>query len=92
MSIWADEQGKEEYGPLDAISVSHMSARNGVLLLTARSIVRSWTEPAILLLIITNVVVLAIQSAPTLNSPRTGNGYFQGWEDAVLLVLFIVFT
>lgn len=37
MSIWADEQGKEEYGPLDAISVSHMSARNGVLLLTDRT-------------------------------------------------------
>ncbi|WVO19052.1 uncharacterized protein IAS62_000328 [Cryptococcus decagattii] len=51
-----------------------------------------WTEPVILLLIITNVVVLAIQSAPTLNSPRTDDGYFQAWEDVVLLVLFIVFT
>ncbi|OXH34034.1 high-affinity cell membrane calcium channel [Cryptococcus neoformans] len=51
-----------------------------------------WTEPVILLLIITNVVVLAIQSAPALDSPRIDNGYFQGWEDFVLLVLFIVFT
>lgn len=34
MPIWTDEQGKEEYGPLDAVSVSRMSVRIGVLLLT----------------------------------------------------------
>ncbi|WVQ85091.1 hypothetical protein IAT38_007255 [Cryptococcus sp. DSM 104549] len=52
----------------------------------------TWTEPIILLLIITNVVVLAIQSAPTLNTPREDDGYFQSWEDYVLLALFVVFT
>ncbi|WWC62542.1 uncharacterized protein I303_105138 [Kwoniella dejecticola CBS 10117] len=51
-----------------------------------------WTEPAILILIITNVVVLAIQSAPALNEPRVDDGYFQTWADYALLVLFCIFT
>lgn len=50
------------------------------------------TEPIILLLIVANVVILAIQAADTLNTPRPGNGYFQSWEDYVLLGLFVVFT
>nr|XP_019045668.1 high-affinity cell membrane calcium channel [Kwoniella bestiolae CBS 10118]OCF24598.1 high-affinity cell membrane calcium channel [Kwoniella bestiolae CBS 10118] len=51
-----------------------------------------YTEPAILILIITNVVVLAIQSAPAQNEPRVDDGYFQTWADYVLLVLFCIFT
>lgn len=51
-----------------------------------------WTEPVILGLIILNVVVLMIQSAPALYTPREDDGYFHGWEDIVLLALFAVFT
>ncbi|KAK4687032.1 voltage-dependent calcium channel, partial [Tremellales sp. Uapishka_1] len=51
-----------------------------------------WTEPAILILIIVNVVVLAIQGSSALNTPRTDAGYFNSWEDVVLLVLFGIFT
>ncbi|OCF72967.1 high-affinity cell membrane calcium channel [Kwoniella mangroviensis CBS 8886] len=51
-----------------------------------------YTEPAILILIITNVAVLAIQSAPAQNEPRIDDGYFQSWEDYVLLGLFCIFT
>jgi hypothetical protein len=39
-----------------------------------------------------NVVVLMIQSAPALYTPREDDGYFHGWEDIVLLALFAVFT
>ncbi|EIW66778.1 hypothetical protein TREMEDRAFT_40774 [Tremella mesenterica DSM 1558] len=52
----------------------------------------SWTEPVILLLIIANVVVLAIQGSTPLTSPRLDPGYFTSWEDYVLFALFIVFT
>ena len=52
----------------------------------------SFTEPIILGLIIANVVVLAIQAAPALNTPREDDGYFQSWEDGVLLILFLIFT
>ncbi|WVQ72778.1 hypothetical protein IAR50_002338 [Cryptococcus sp. DSM 104548] len=51
-----------------------------------------WTEPLILVLIIANAVVLAIQSAPALNEPREDDGYFQSWEDYTLLAFFILFT
>jgi hypothetical protein len=51
-----------------------------------------WAESAILLLIIANVVVLAIQASRPLNTPRIDDGYFQTWEDYVLLTLFIIFT
>lgn len=52
----------------------------------------SYTEQIILALIILNVVVLSIQAARPLNTPRPSNGYFQAWEDYVLFVLFIIFT
>ncbi|ODO05658.1 hypothetical protein I350_04717 [Cryptococcus amylolentus CBS 6273] len=51
-----------------------------------------WTEPCILLLIIANAVVLAIQAAPALNEPRQDDGYFQSWEDYALLIFFTLFT
>ena len=38
------------------------------------------------------MVVLAIQGAKPLNEPRLDDGYFQSWEDLVLLVLFGIFT
>ena len=51
-----------------------------------------WTEPIILLLILVNVVVLVIQSAPALFEPRQEDGYFRSWSDYALFVLFIIFT
>ncbi|WVQ96668.1 hypothetical protein IAU59_003774 [Kwoniella sp. CBS 9459] len=50
------------------------------------------TEPTILILIILNVVVLAIQSSKPLNEPRQDDGYFRTWADFVLLALFCIFT
>lgn len=51
------------------------------------------TEPIILILIILSVVILTIQSAPSVYThPRPTSGYFHSWEDYVLFVLFIFFT
>lgn len=50
------------------------------------------TEPIILVLIMTNVVVLTIQAAPALFEPREGGSFLRTWEDYVLFALFIVFT
>lgn len=53
----------------------------------------------ILLLILTNAVVLFIQAARSITLPEDGSGeaphvqgYFHGWEDYVLFVLFCLFT
>lgn len=51
-----------------------------------------WTEPIILVLILANAVVLTIQSAPYLITPRVGAPYFHTWEDYTLFALFLVFT
>lgn len=52
------------------------------------------SEPLLLALIVTNVVVLTIQSARDVyKHPRPeGAGYFHEWEDWVLFVLFVIFT
>lgn len=51
-----------------------------------------WTEPAILVLIVVNVIMLALQAAPPLFEPRTEGTFFRDWEDYVLFGLFIAFT
>lgn len=73
-------------------AVSDTNHTIGVRTLQSRLTVLRWVESAILLLIITNVVVLAIQASAPLNEPRIDDGYFQSWEDFVLLALFIIFT
>lgn len=52
-----------------------------------------WTEPLILVLIVLQVVVLTIQSAPNVyEHPRPTKGYFHAWEDYVLFSIFVFFT
>ncbi|KAI0331568.1 hypothetical protein GY45DRAFT_1248483 [Cubamyces sp. BRFM 1775] len=64
-------------------------------------LVYPWTEPIILLLIIINGLVLAIQASrphalpadwPSDEPPPPVVGYFHAWEDYVLFVLFCLFT
>lgn len=64
-------------------------------------LLRRWTEPIILLLIIINGLVLAIQASrphalpedwPDDSPPPPMKGYFHAWEDYVLFVLFCLFT
>lgn len=60
---------------------------------TCSSTSHSATEPIILALIIINVIIVAIQSAPNVyTTPRpAGPGYFNTWEDYVLFVLMVIF-
>lgn len=52
-----------------------------------------WTEPLILLSILLSVVILTIQSAPSVyDHPRPSSGYFHTWEDYALFALFALFT
>lgn len=53
----------------------------------------SWTEPAILVLIVLQVVVQTIRSSyDVYTHPRPTLGYFHTWEDVVLFVIFCAFT
>lgn len=58
----------------------------------------SLTEPAILVLIVCNAVVLTIQASRTStlpdnsSTPPSVQGYLHTWEDYALLALFVIFT
>jgi hypothetical protein len=60
---------------------------------------RRWTEPAILILIIINAIILTIQAFPSFtlpssdpSSPPRISGYFHTWVDWALFVIFCLFT
>ncbi|CAH7684043.1 Ion transport protein-domain-containing protein [Phakopsora pachyrhizi] len=52
-----------------------------------------WIDPLIFLLIIINLSILTFQSLPSVyDHPRRENSYFQGWDDYLLLAIFVIFT
>ncbi|KAJ7159975.1 hypothetical protein C8R43DRAFT_1233933 [Mycena crocata] len=81
--------------PLRGRTLGFLGPTNGLRLACFNVLVYPWTEPIILLLIILNAVILAIQSSRTLtlaNPPLIIAGYFHAWEDYALVSLFVVFT
>ena len=60
------------------------------------ALLNSWTEPIVLLLIITDAVMLSLQARRALLPAEGGavpvKGYFHTWEDWVIFVLFVIFT
>jgi voltage-dependent calcium channel len=86
--------------PIRGRTLCFLGPTSKVRQLLYRFLVYHWTEPAILVLIILNAVVLTFQAAsprtlPTANGPTLPpkiKGYFHTWEDYVLFALFIVFT
>lgn len=53
---------------------------------------RRWIEPLILALIVGNVVILILQSSRSVFKDPRKPGYFDYWEDYVLLAIFAIFT
>ncbi|CAK5278246.1 unnamed protein product [Mycena citricolor] len=81
--------------PLRGRTLGILGPTNPLRLLCFNFLVYPWTEPIILLLIISNAVLLVIQSSRTLtlsDPPLTVRGYFHSWEDYALFALFVVFT
>ncbi|KZT30145.1 hypothetical protein NEOLEDRAFT_1238275 [Neolentinus lepideus HHB14362 ss-1] len=87
--------------PVRGRTLGFLDARNPVRLAMFNFLVSPWTEPAVLVLIVVNAIVLTIQASPTLTAPGDSNnpglpspvkGYFRSWEDYVLFALFIIFT
>lgn len=52
----------------------------------------SYFDTIVLGLIVFHAVVLVIQAAPAISEPRDQDGYFRGWEDVALLVIFFLYT
>ncbi|KAF8639058.1 hypothetical protein AX17_001754 [Amanita inopinata Kibby_2008] len=85
--------------PLRGRTLGCFGPNSKVRLTLYNFLVHRWTEPAILVLIIINALVLTIQAARTLTlssdpnaTPPPVKGYFHTWEDFVLFMLFSVYT
>ena len=85
--------------PIRGRTLGFMGPHSRVRLAMYRFLVWRWTEPFILLTIIINAVVLTIQAARNVapaadgdGTPLRVRGYFHGWEDYALFVLFVFFT
>ncbi|KAG8827931.1 calcium channel protein [Serendipita sp. 401] len=67
--------------------------KNPIRLFMYRILTSSFTEELILLLIMLNAAILTVQSVRHVFSHTpNGGGYFQSWEDVVILCLFIIYT
>lgn len=93
-----DEQPEPETRPepeliLRGKTLGIFGPRNPLRLAMHKLLSSTYTEACILLLIIVNAVILAIQSIRhVLLQIPDGAGYFQSWEDVVILGLFIAYT
>ncbi|KAI0739665.1 Ion transport protein-domain-containing protein [Daedaleopsis nitida] len=87
--------------PIRGRTLGWLGPRSRLRLSMYKFLIYPWTEPAILLLIIVNAIVLTIQASrphalpedfPDDTPPPAITGYFHGWEDYVLFALFCLFT
>lgn len=91
-------QAKDDWqpptNPLRGKSLGIFSQNNRLRLWLCEVLVHPWTEPVILVLIVIQTLLLAIDSAPSLDY-YAGRGIVR-WQDAwlhfALLVLFIIYT
>ncbi|OBZ73075.1 hypothetical protein A0H81_07105 [Grifola frondosa] len=85
--------------PIRGRTLGFLGPTNRVRLAMYQFLVYPWTEPLILLSIMFNAVVLALQAMHSETLPGDGSGqppqvkgYFHAWEDYALFVLFCFYT
>ncbi|KAF9484619.1 high-affinity cell membrane calcium channel [Pholiota conissans] len=86
--------------PIRGRTLGFLGPQSKTRLALFKFLVHPYTEPGILLLIMSNAIILTIQAfkpstLPTANGPTLPprvKGYFHSWEDYALFALFIVFT
>ncbi|KAG8828461.1 calcium channel protein, partial [Serendipita sp. 399] len=85
--------GHIEVSVLRGKTLAMFGPKNPIRVAMYRLLTSSWTEELILLLIMLNAAILTVQSARHvfLRTPN-GAGYFQSWEDFVILGLFVIYT
>ncbi|BEI83049.1 hypothetical protein CcaverHIS002_0309170 [Cutaneotrichosporon cavernicola] len=80
-------------GQLRGRTLGVFSASNPIRRAMNSAVLFPWTDPIIMVLILANLIILIIQAAPPVFTPRSpGGGYFRAWEDYALFVLFVIFT
>lgn len=78
--------------PFKGKSVGTFSPNSKIRLWCCDLLVHPWTEPAILLLIVAQTVLLAVDSAPNVvNDPRSQR-WGTTWVDYALLAIFVIYS
>ena len=84
---------REQWRVLRGKSLGFFGPQSRLRRACADALAWSGTQPVILLAIVLETVVLAIQaSKDVFTNPRPAEGYFHDWEDYVLFVIFALFT
>ncbi|KAL9025999.1 MAG: hypothetical protein Q9196_005270 [Gyalolechia fulgens] len=88
----AKDEWQQDPNPLRGNTLGIFSPDNWLRLWLCEVLVHPVTEPVILVLIVTQTVLLAIDSAPNLPYGHTTKAWQSSWLHFALLVLFIVYT
>ncbi|KAL8712341.1 MAG: hypothetical protein Q9220_003492 [cf. Caloplaca sp. 1 TL-2023] len=86
----AKEEWHGQSNPLRGKSLGIFSPENRLRLWLCEVLVHPWTEPVILVLIVIQTILLAVDSAP--NFEETHPTWQSQWLHPALLVLFIIYT
>ena len=87
------ESKQQQLNPLKGNTLGIFGPENPVRLLLCEMLVHPLTEPIILILIVIQTLLLAIQAAPALPSGGRGKAWqVTSWIDWFLLFLFILYT
>ncbi|KAL8736171.1 MAG: hypothetical protein Q9166_000326 [cf. Caloplaca sp. 2 TL-2023] len=83
---------QQQSNPLRGKSLGIFSPDNWLRLWLCDVLVHPFTEPVILVLIVIQTILLAIDSAPNLASDHRNNAWQSSWLHPALLVLFVIYT
>lgn len=88
----AQDEWQQNTNPLRGKALGIFSADNWLRLWLCEVLVHPVTEPVILVLIVIQTILLAIDSAPGLPSNHSVKGWQPSWFHIALLILFIIYT
>ncbi len=91
-SSQVQEDWQQQANPLKGKSLGVFSPDNWLRLWLCEVLVHPFTEPVILILIVIQTILLAIDSAPSLESSHQMERWQSSWLNPALLVLFVIYT
>lgn len=86
------EQESKSHNPLRGNSLYIFSPESWVRLKLCEMLVHPVTEPVILVLIVIQTILLAVDSAPTLDFQKRPTKWGDSWIDLAMLLLFSIYT
>ena len=86
------EKWQQQPNPLKGKSLGIFAPNNRLRLWLCELLVHPATEPVLLILIVIQTILLAIDAAPALEYDQRSNRWSSSWIDTGLLILFTIYT